>query len=187
MKSLAGRGIEVLEGDPAADAADGVVELESGRSERYDVAIMAVGVRPSPLFAESGLPTGPDGGLLVNGRMQSVDHPEVFGGGDCISMAGHRMARVGVHAVRENPVLKANLLNALEAGGDWQTYDPQENYLLVLNMGDGTGVLVRKGLVWHGRLAFRLKDYIDRSFMRRFQLSGELSEPFESPDPDGGR
>jgi len=30
--------------------------------------------------------------------------------------------------------------------------------------------------VWKGRLAFLLKDYIDKRFMRRFQVSGELME-----------
>lgn len=186
LKSLARRSIRVYEDDPAVRVADGEVRLQSGKGEPYDVAIVAVGVTPSSLFADSGLPTGPRGGLLVNERLQSVAHPEIFGGGDCISMEGHGMRRVGVHAVRENPVLKANLMNALESGADWRTYDPQENYLLILNMGDGRGLLVRKKLVWHGRLAFRLKDYIDRRFMRRFQLSGELQEPEEMPERDGG-
>jgi hypothetical protein len=43
-------------------------------------------------------------------------------------------------------------------------------------MGYGRGILWHKGWVYEGRLAFLLKDYIDRSFMKKFQVSGELEE-----------
>ena len=56
---------------------------------------------------------GPDGGLRVNEYLQSVDHPEVFGGGDCIYFEDRPMDKVGVYAVRENPVLYHNLKAAL--------------------------------------------------------------------------
>ena len=56
-------------------------------------------------------------------------------------------------------------------------FTPQPHYLLIFNMGNGKGIYWKKGWVWEGRLAFLLKDYIDRKFMREFQLSGELDEP----------
>jgi hypothetical protein len=43
-------------------------------------------------------------------------------------------------------------------------------------MGNGRGIAWRKHFVWEGRLAFMLKDSIDRRFMRKFQVSGELHE-----------
>jgi len=36
-------------------------------------------------------------------------------------------------------------------------------------MGDGTGVLRKKWILFEGRLAFIIKDYIDRKFMKKFQ------------------
>jgi hypothetical protein len=83
---------------------------------------------------------------------------------------------VGVYAVRENPILHHNLTAALE-GGTMTVFTPQPHYLLIFNMGNGKGIYWKKGWVWEGRLAFLLKDYIDRKFMREFQLSGELDEP----------
>ena len=56
-------------------------------------------------------------------------------------------------------------------------FQPQNDYLLIFNLGDGRGIFRRKNWVWDGRLAFLLKDYIDRKFMRTFQLSGEATEP----------
>jgi hypothetical protein len=43
------------------------------------------------------------------------------------------------------------------------------DYLLIYNLGDGTGILRKRGVILSGRPAFWLKDYIDRRFMRRFQ------------------
>jgi NADH dehydrogenase FAD-containing subunit len=127
---------------------------------------------------DSGLPTAVDGGLLVNSYLQSVAYPNIFGGGDCISLEGHSLAKVGVYAVRENPLLYHNLLSALE-GGKMMTFKPQKYFLLIFNMGDGQGIFWKKNWVWEGRLAFLLKDYIDRRFMRNFQVSGELDERFD--------
>ena len=175
LRSLSRRGIEVLEGTRVKEIRKELVILSEGRSLPFDFAFLALGIRPSSIFHESGLPTGEDGGLRVNSHLQSVAYPELFGGGDCISLSGHPLAKVGVHAVRQNPLLFRNLVAALE-GGEMQTFIPQEDYLQILNMGDGRGILWKKSFVWEGRLAFLLKDYIDRRFMRNFQVSGELEE-----------
>ncbi len=172
LASLVARGIEVIEGAYVSEFADGTARLNDGRSVSTDLVFLALGVRPSPIFSESGLPTGEDGGLLVNHTLQSVAHPEIFGGGDCISLEGNPLDKVGVYAWRENPILFHNLLAALE-GKEMKAFKPQKEYLLILNLGNGKGVFHRRGWVWSGRLAFRIKDAIDRKFMRTFQVSGE--------------
>ncbi|HSL91899.1 MAG TPA: FAD-dependent oxidoreductase [Candidatus Limnocylindrales bacterium] len=176
--ALARWGVESIEGIAAESIADGVVRLENGANLAGDMVFVAIGIRPSPLFRDSGLPTGEDGGLLVNDYLQCVDHPELFGGGDCISLAGSPLARVGVYAVRQNRPLHRNLLAFLE-GRPLQRFDPGGDYLLILNLGDRNGLFRRKEIVWSGRLAFWLKDYLDRRFMRKFQVSGELRELLE--------
>jgi NADH dehydrogenase FAD-containing subunit len=80
-----------------------------------------------------------------------------------------------VHAVRQNPILHNNLSAALD-GGEMKAYTPGEDYMLILNMGNDKGILFKNNLTWSGRLPFLLKDFIDRRFMRKFQVSGELGE-----------
>ncbi len=176
--ALARWGVESIEGVAVESIADGVVRLENGAILEGDLVFVAIGIRPSPLFRDSGLPTGEDGGLLVNDYLQCVDHPELFGGGDCISLAGTPLARVGVYAVRQNRPLHRNLSAFLE-GRPLQRFDPGGDYLLILNLGDRRGLFRRKEIVCSGRLAFRLKDFLDRRFMRKFQVSGELGESRE--------
>jgi NADH dehydrogenase FAD-containing subunit len=173
--SLESRGIKVMEGPKAIRVAGRRVELSDGGLLPYDLAFVAIGVEPFPLFKDSGLPVGQDGGLLVNDRLQSTAWPELFGGGDCISLKGHPLDKVGVHAVRQNPILFHNLFAALE-GRELISFEPQSHYLLIFNLGNRRGILVWKNLAWEGRAAFLLKDWIDRRFMGKFQVSGELTE-----------
>ena len=160
--------VGVISGDRLASAAGRRVRLASGADLACDILLLAVGVAPPPLFRDSGLPIGEDGGLLVDRFLRSVKFPEIFGGGDCISFAPRPLARVGVYAVRQNPVLLANLQRALD-GASLMPFAPQPSYLLAFNMGDGTAVVSWKSIVFGGRLGFALKDHLDRSFMRRFQ------------------
>jgi NADH dehydrogenase FAD-containing subunit len=167
-RALERLGIRLIEGQKAASADERSVRTTTGERYTCDFLFMAVGVQPSRLFKDSGLPVGADGGLLVNRYLQSVAHPEIFGGGDCISFEQRPLAKVGVYAVRQNPVLLQNLECALN-GRDLVPFSPQESYLLAFNMGDGTAIVRWKGLVFNGRLGFALKDYLDRRFMKMFQ------------------
>ncbi len=167
-RSLVGRGIEIIESSYVKSVRASQVVLESGMSYDLDFVFMALGVQPSRIFADSHLPTGPDGGLRVNEYLQCVGHPEIFGGGDCIHFEKQPLDKVGVYAVRENPVLYHNLMASLE-GQPLRAFDPGGDYLLIYNMGDGTGILKKKSVVLGGRLAFLIKDYIDRRFMKTFQ------------------
>lgn len=173
LRSLTSRLVQVTEGAKVTALKDRKAELSNGDVLEYDYVFMAVGVKPSPLFIDSGLAVGQDGGMLVNKFLQSVAYPELFGGGDCISFEPLPLAKVGVYAVRQNPILLHNLLGTLK-GGALQEFVPQKTFLLALNMGDGTAVVRWHSLVWRGPLGFALKNYIDRKFMGAFQVSGEI-------------
>ncbi len=166
--SFSRRGVSVREGVRMEGMDADTVCLDSGEKLAFDAAVLATGIRPSPVFADSGLPTAEDGGMCVNRFLQCEQHPELFGGGDCICFAPRPIDRVGVYAVRQNPVLQHNLLAALE-GRPLKPFVPQERYMLLFNMGDDRAVFCRGSIVAAGRLLYRLKDYIDRSFMKKFQ------------------
>ncbi len=164
LHSLAARRIRVLEGILARRVQDDGVWLEDGVRLRADVTFIATGVEPSSLYRDSELPTGPGGGLLTNDALQSVARPEMFGGGGCIEIQGRALARVGLHAVRQGETLRRNLLAALE-GRPLSPFEPKRSYLIILNMGDGTGITRKGGFVHYGPQAFRTKDLIDRRFV----------------------
>jgi NADH dehydrogenase FAD-containing subunit len=168
LRSLAKRRIEVIENCDVREISPGKVLESSGQTHALDVIFVAVGVRPNDVFHASGLPVGADGGLLVNRYLQSTAFANIFGGGDCICFQESPLDKVGVYAVRQNPILFHNLMAAL-SGGALQPFNPQGDYLLIFNLGDGRGIFYKKPILFGGRMAFIIKDYIDRKFMRRFQ------------------
>ena len=165
--SFARQDITIKEDGYVEEIRNGVI-AQGGGSHHPDLIFVATGVRPSRLFADSGLTTGPTGGLLVNERLQSVDHPEIFGGGDCIDFAPRPLDKVGVYAVRENPVLLRNVRASLNSTR-LQSFDPGGSYLLLFNLGDGSAIFSKGPFMFRSSLAFALKDYIDQRFMRHFQ------------------
>ena len=60
--------------------------ITTKRTIDADLVIMAVGVRPrSDLARDTGLLVGPQGGIVVNNRMQTSD-PDIYAGGDCAAV-----------------------------------------------------------------------------------------------------
>lgn len=167
LKSLNKRGIDVIQGSYVERVASGCIVLQNGQRYDQDIIFLALGVKPSKVFATSGIATGDDGGLKVNRYLQSVSHPEVFGGGDCIWFEPCPLDKVGVYAVRQNPVLVHNVRAQLE-GKSLSAFELDGSYLLIFNAGGGKGILHKNGLSFSGPPAFWIKDYIDRKFIKRF-------------------
>ena len=142
--------------------------FSGGTEVATDLVFLCSGVNPSQIALHSGLPTGPDGGMLVNSNLQSVAYDTVFGGGDCIDFEPCRLDKVGVYAVRQNPILLHNLFAKL-TGSSLQQFRPGGKYLLIYNLGGGQGLFFRRPFLYGGRLPFLLKDWIDRRFIRRFK------------------
>jgi len=165
---LCTHGVRLTLGLAVTAIADQKIVLEDRSSISFDYALVAVGVRPPPLIRASAIRTSDDGAMVVNQALQSLSHPNIFGGGDCVRLQGHPLVRVGVYAVRQGPILFQNLMDYL-TDGPLHWFRPQQHYLLILNCGDGTGLLAWRGYVFRNRLAFRFKDYLDRRFMARFQ------------------
>jgi NADH dehydrogenase FAD-containing subunit len=166
-RALERRGVRVRLGERAERIDAHGVTLADGRRRPADFVIAATGLRAPPLIAASGLPAADDGALLVEPTLCSIADPRVFAGGDSAALAAMRLPRVGVHAVRQGPVLHHNLLAAV-TGRPLRTFTPQRAFLLILNLGDGTAFATRGRLHWHGRVALWLKDRIDRRFLQRY-------------------
>lgn len=168
LEALGRNRIEVIEGERVKAVRADHLLTAAGKRTDFDLAFLATGVKPSlPGFSQP--PTlGPSGGLLVNRYLQSVSFPQIFAGGDCLDFAKRPLERVGVYAVRQNPVLLHNLSAAL-SGSPLKEFSPGGDYLQIFNLGDGRGLICKWGMSWTGRAAFYLKDFIDRRFMRRFQ------------------
>lgn len=145
------------------------VSLADGSEVSSDLSVWLTGPSGGPLFTKSGLPTDARGFLLVDDHLRSLGDPKTFAVGDCATLASHpETPKAGVYAVRQAPVLWRNLL-AASSGGPLSAYAPQPDFLSILNTCDGKALLRYKRFHTWSHWAWRLKDTIDRRFMRKYQ------------------
>lgn len=176
QRTLEERSIRVVEHREVARVTPRGAELDDGQRIDADVVLNAAGLEPAPVVRDFGLPVNGDGALRVDEHLRSVADDRVFGVGDCASVEGRELPRVGVYAIRQAPVLHHNLLATVE-GRPLERFEPQKRVLLILNLGDGTGLATWGPLRWKGRLAFRIKDFIDRRFLEKYRpTSGDATE-----------
>lgn len=163
------RGIELRCGMTVAEAHADRLTLAHGESLACDVFVWVAGSASLPLFDGSGLERDQGGFVKVRETLQAMGHDEIFATGDCASLVTDpELPKAGVYAVRQGPVLARNL-KAHAQGRPLRPYRPQRDFLSLLNLGDGRAVASKWGLSAEGAWAWRLKDAIDRRFVRRYQ------------------
>jgi len=118
-KHLRDNNVTVYTGESAtgleSDAAGRVCRVTTPkRSIDADLVIMSVGVRPrTDLAREAGLLVSPQGGIVVNNRMQTSD-PVVYAAGDCVEISNQvsgmkNNAPMGSLANRQGRVVADNI------------------------------------------------------------------------------
>jgi NADH dehydrogenase FAD-containing subunit len=169
LDALGRRGVRCITGTRATSIEADRVRTASGDTHAFDRLVLATGLVPPPLLRRSGLPTDEAGALRVDATLRAIGDPRVLGAGDCVAFDGRALPHIGVHAVKQAPVLLHNLFAALD-GRPSHRYQPQRRALLILNLGDGTGLATWGDLTWRGRAAFWLKDRIDRRWLASVRL-----------------
>ncbi|MCZ6507423.1 MAG: FAD-dependent oxidoreductase, partial [Acidobacteria bacterium] len=170
------RGIAVRPATRVASATDNGVVLASGASLACDFLVWVAGATSYGILRDSGLPTDDRGFVLTRRTLQVEGFDELFAVGDCATLKDYPdTPKAGVFAVRQGPYLTDNLRSAA-AGKPLREYKPQGDFLILLNLGDGSALGAKWGVSFEGRWVMRLKDRIDKKFMRRFQVLDDTGE-----------
>ena len=166
-RHVARSGIATRLGQRVENVSGGVVTLESGDSDVFDIVLLATAARAPALLARLGLPTDERGFLPTRPTLQTTADLPVFAVGDSGTIVGRPVPKAGVYAVRQGPILWENSSRLLR-GEPLVEYQPQGDFLKLLNTGDGRAIASWRGLAAHARWCWWWKDWIDRRFMRRF-------------------
>jgi NADH dehydrogenase FAD-containing subunit len=188
--SLLVQGIELATGLRYVGVAGGAVRFEDAPARAADLAIVATGARPPAWLSNAarrdGVSLSREGGIAVRSDLRSTSHPAVFACGDCAGFVDQAVPRSGVHALRQGPVLAANLAAVLQAAPTIATrgtgaagmtqpaaalarYAARRWTLALLNRCDGTAIGAWGPIGFSGRWAWRWKDRIDRRFVGSFR------------------
>ena len=168
MRYLEEKGITCLTGRRVAGVDESEVHFEDGLSLPCDFLLWATGGAPPDLLRKTSLDTGDDGFIRVRPTLQVAGYDNVFAAGDCIEFPSRILPKSGVYAVREGPVLARNLHAWLEKRS-MAPYRPQASALALLMTGTRNAVASRRHTAFHGPAVWRLKDWIDRRWMRKFE------------------
>lgn len=175
LAELAARDIALMTEVRAEAVEEGGVRLADGRMVRAGLILSAAGSRPQSWLQETGLHLT-EGFITVDPFLRAMDQPQVFAAGDCAHLAHAPRPKAGVFAVREAPILAHNLRATL-SGGTFKRYDPQRDYLKLISLGGRAALADKWGLPLEGRWLWRLKDRIDRRFMRMFHHLPAMPAP----------
>ncbi len=171
-KLLKLRGIDLSLGSPVVDCEDegpGVLVLENGNRIRADLVIWAAGAAPPMALRGFDLPKTNRGFLAARRTLQSTADVPVFVSGDSADIEACDIPKAGVFAVRQAPILWRNLQSYLN-GQPLVDFRPQSGFLRIISCGDGTAVMDYKGFASHSSFAWSLKNWIDRGWVRKFQI-----------------
>ena len=166
---LAQRGIELHLGAPVDAVTPGRLLLADGRELAADEVLWVTQAGAAGWLRGSGLALDDQGFVRVDTSLRSVDDAAVFAAGDIASIEGERLRKSGVVAVRQAPVLAANLQRAL-ADEPLLRWRPQRHWLSIVSTGGRHAVAVRGRWSLSGRWVWRWKDWIDRRFVGQFPM-----------------
>ena len=180
---LAARGINLQTG-VTIDRVDEKAVFSADNSFPADAVIWVTNASAPAWPEESGLAVDGHGFIRVNDFLQSPSHPEIFAAGDIASVDNQRREKSGVFAVRQGPALAENLRNSL-FGRPLRPYRAQQKFLGLISTGDQYAIASRGNWSLAGRRVWRIKDWIDRRFMRRFSELPDMAGELPPADPAG--
>lgn len=181
LRVLVQRGVTFHVGLAAVAVDHERVVTADGRVHACDLVVLATGLRAHPVVEQMGI--GDRRGVPVRATLQHVEHERIFATGDCAHFTPRPLPRLGVHGVRQGPVLM-NGVRAFAGGAVLPRYDPPDHVLQILDLGGGMGLATR-GRWWScGRAALRLKRTIDGAWLHRVRPSaprrgGDQCPPIE--------
>ncbi|WP_225727115.1 MULTISPECIES: FAD-dependent oxidoreductase [unclassified Nocardia] len=166
-KSFADKGISVMEEVCVAKVGPDGLVTEDGRTVPADLIVWAAGFQVPELARAAGLATDARGRLLVDDRLRSISHPEVYGVGDAAGDGVRMSCQTGMQM---GPYVAQEIARALRGRKSkpivlryfWQN--------ISLGRGDGVTQFTRfddspTGLVLTGRASAWFKELISRGAM----------------------
>jgi selenide, water dikinase len=143
------------------------------RSEDFYRALIATQAAAPEWFKSSGLAVDQAGFVKVMGNLQVENADALFAAGDCIHFSPSPLKKAGVYAVRQGMVLEHNIRCFFTRESSLKTFHPKKHVLSLITIGERQALVHQDDAsilrwMWPS-LLWRVKDQIDRRFMRRFQ------------------
>jgi selenide, water dikinase len=162
--------VTVLENTPVELIEPTRLQIANGELIESQITLLASGYAPARLMAKMTVEMADDGSISINSGLQSRSHRNIFAAGDCASNPKNLIAKSGVFAVRQGPVLAANLFASLK-GEPIGSYHHDPKALALITLGDKRAIAARNGRAFTAAWAWSWKDHIDQRWVKKYSLS----------------
>lgn len=167
-QSLIDLNIELIQGHRVELIEKNHLNLNDKRQIETQICYVGTSAQAPDIFKLSGLPVNESGFVTVDENLLVSGLKNIFAAGDCCHFTPRPLPKAGVFAVRQGPVLSKNITALIQEQKKLAKYIPQAHFLTILVSGNNKAIASYKKFAFEGRLAWILKDYIDRKFMKRF-------------------
>jgi NADH dehydrogenase FAD-containing subunit len=134
----------------------------------FDEVICLAGPVAPPMFRSNPIKTDDKGFMLINSSLQSLSFSNIFGVGDCATLADFpHLPKKSVTAARQGPILWKNLMRSVE-GKALIPFEPPSRHLSILSVGEKKGMLTYGSFSIVGGWIWRLKNWIDMRFIKGY-------------------
>jgi selenide,water dikinase len=181
---LSCRDIVVHPRQRVVELSDSDLATDDGKRYQSDCVVWATGAAPPPVLGTLGLRSDERGFVATSKTLQTLADNRIFAVGDSGTVVASPTPKAGVYAVRQCPILWHNL-RAFINSESMQTFEPQNDFLKLLNTGDGKAILEYRWLTCYARWCWHLKTWIDKRFVAEFQCDLGSRQSFSQQlEPD---
>lgn len=185
QRAIGERSVTLYTSTRAEAVTHDMVELTGGIRIRADVTIAVTQAGAAPWLRDSGLDLDRQGFIAIDRTLRSCSAERVFAAGDISSLGDSPLPKSGVYAVRQGPVLARNL-RLVCRGKHPRRYRPQAQTLALISTGDPCAVASYGSLCLEGKWVWKIKDWIDRRWMQKYQELPEMGTPEPAPGTAAG-
>ncbi len=147
--------------------------LSNGETIYSDINFLSTGSATPKWLVESSIKTNNEGFAEVTRHLQSINFDNIFITGDIANIKDTPRAKSGVMAVRQGEILKENIFLKFQ-DKKLLNHNPQKNWLYIINTFQKKALLNYYFLSTHGNWCWRLKIFIDKIFMRKFEFPNKI-------------
>lgn len=164
------RGIQVHLNNSVAEVQQKNIAFSDNNKLNCDSVFWCTGAQANNWLQQSNLPLSSSGFIAVRPTLQSTENDCIFAVGDTAEFTAQPLAKAGVYAVRQAPVLFQNICRLIQ-NQPLKDYRPQKTSLSLLSCGNKYAIAAQLGTdlpsiaghwVWHW------KNKIDKKFMDQF-------------------
>lgn len=165
LRLLVDAGVRVEIGSRPVAVGGNVLNSANGDQE-YDAVLWATGTRGPHFFKEAGLLTDHRGFVNTDKQLRVIGRPTIFASGDSALVKGYEgLARIGVHAVKQGPVLLNNLAVSVNEKGSMESFAPYVVSPIIISTGTSDAWWLAGSFWLRNRFSLGLKHHIDRKWI----------------------